>query len=76
VKRDKSPCIDVCDFSGAHGWCLGCARTRQECRDWKSMKPYSRNILLTELKKRMSAIKKDLAKASSRPSSRKTRRNG
>ena len=30
------------------------------------MKPYSRNILLNELKKRMSTIKNELAKASSR----------
>ena len=29
-KRKKSPCIDVCDFSGTKGWCRGCGRTREE----------------------------------------------
>ncbi|MBC8285270.1 MAG: DUF1289 domain-containing protein [Nitrospinae bacterium] len=56
MKRDKSPCIDVCEFSGSNGWCLGCGRTRQECRKWKEMKPYTRNILQKELKKRMIQI--------------------
>nr|WP_231870285.1 MULTISPECIES: DUF1289 domain-containing protein [unclassified Marinomonas] len=52
----KSPCIDVCDFSGPKGWCLGCGRTKPECQKWKSMKPYHMNILQKELKKRMSQI--------------------
>lgn len=64
MKRDRSPCIDVCEFSGPHEWCLGCARTRQECREWKSMKPYDRNILLKKLTKRMFAIKNQHPKAS------------
>jgi predicted Fe-S protein YdhL (DUF1289 family) len=53
----KSPCIDTCDFSGPKGWCLGCGRTRQECQEWKTIKPYTRNMLETELKKRVSKIK-------------------
>jgi predicted Fe-S protein YdhL (DUF1289 family) len=55
--KKKSPCIDACDFSGPKGWCLGCGRTRQECQEWKTIKPYTRNMLETELKKRVSQIK-------------------
>jgi len=57
MKKHKSPCIDVCEFTGPKGWCLGCGRTRGECDRWKAMKPYERNILGNELKKRMSQIK-------------------
>lgn len=57
MKRNQSPCIDVCEFSGPKGWCLGCGRTREECNEWKSMKPYAKNILVKELKKRMVKIK-------------------
>jgi predicted Fe-S protein YdhL (DUF1289 family) len=56
MKRRKSPCVDVCQFTGPRGWCLGCGRTRQECDQWKTMKPYARKILEKDLKKRMSRI--------------------
>ncbi|MDE2631704.1 MAG: DUF1289 domain-containing protein [Paracoccaceae bacterium] len=56
MKRRKSPCIDVCEFSGPNGWCLGCGRNRQECQKWKKMKPYEMNILQKELRKRLSQI--------------------
>ncbi|WOD06256.1 DUF1289 domain-containing protein [Marinomonas sp. GJ51-6] len=58
VKRQKSPCIDLCDFSGPKGWCLGCARTRLECNQWQKMKPYDKNKIEKELQKRMNQIKK------------------
>ncbi|SHI34764.1 hypothetical protein VA7868_03554 [Vibrio aerogenes CECT 7868] len=54
MKKQKSPCIDVCDFSGPKGWCLGCGRTREECQQWNKMKPYALNNLRKALKKRMS----------------------
>ncbi|PNQ54130.1 DUF1289 domain-containing protein, partial [Vibrio agarivorans] len=28
MKKQKSPCIDLCNFSSTKGWCLGCGRTR------------------------------------------------
>ncbi|RTZ21586.1 DUF1289 domain-containing protein [Vibrio penaeicida] len=56
MKKRKSPCIDMCDFSGVKGWCLGCGRTREECQKWKSMKPYAANLLQKELQKRMSKL--------------------
>ena len=57
MKRRKTPCIDICEFTGPKGWCIGCGRTRPECDKWYSMKPYDRNILLQQLKKRMTKIK-------------------
>ncbi|MFA0176433.1 DUF1289 domain-containing protein [Vibrio lentus] len=57
MKKQKSPCIDMCDFSNSKGWCLGCGRTREECKDWKSMKPYAINTLKKELIKRKSQMK-------------------
>jgi predicted Fe-S protein YdhL (DUF1289 family) len=56
MKRHKSPCIDKCDFSGPKGWCVSCARTIQECKEWKKMKPYDKNILENALKKRMAQM--------------------
>ena len=53
MKPAKSPCIDICDFSGPKEWCLGCGRTRSECDKWKKMKPYDIKILNGQLKKRM-----------------------
>lgn len=30
-----SPCIDVCRFDEATGWCLGCGMTKPEKKRWK-----------------------------------------
>jgi predicted Fe-S protein YdhL (DUF1289 family) len=57
MKKKKSPCINVCTFLGPSSYCLGCGRTRKECRDWNTMKSYARAKLQTELKKRMLRIK-------------------
>jgi predicted Fe-S protein YdhL (DUF1289 family) len=59
MKANKSPCIDVCQFSGPQGWCIGCGRTRDECQQWKSMKPYARQAVLRELKKRLARMAKE-----------------
>ena len=56
MKRKKSPCIDVCKFTGPKGWCLGCGRTEHECNQWKTMKPYARNALEKELQRRMAKM--------------------
>ncbi|WP_412564812.1 DUF1289 domain-containing protein [Thalassobius sp. MITS945101] len=58
MKKRKSPCIDVCEFTGPSGWCLGCGRTREECVRWKKMKPYEANIIEKELKIRMNKLAK------------------
>ena len=56
MKRSKSPCIDICDFSGTKGWWLGCGRTREESNKWKSMKPYARHAIEKQLKKRVDRL--------------------
>ena len=53
MRKPKSPCIDVCEFTGPNGWCLGCGRSRIECQKWKKMKSYEVNILQKQLKKRL-----------------------
>jgi len=55
-KNKKSPCINICEFSGPKGWCIGCGRTRDELKKWKSLKPYARTALDKELERRMSKI--------------------
>ena len=55
-KRKKSPCIDICEFSGPKGWCIGCGRTRDELKKWKTLKPFAKNALDKELVRRMSKI--------------------
>ena len=55
MKSQKSPCVDVCKFTGRNGWCIGCGRTREECQKWKN-KPFDIKILQKQLKKRMFLI--------------------
>jgi predicted Fe-S protein YdhL (DUF1289 family) len=33
-----SPCIDVCRYDEATGWCLGCGMTRKDKKHWKKEK--------------------------------------
>ena len=53
MKRNKSPCIDVCQFLGKNSWCIGSGRTLDECKKWKNMKPFATMRLLRDLAKRM-----------------------
>ncbi|MBT8152998.1 DUF1289 domain-containing protein [Epibacterium ulvae] len=56
MKKRKSPCIDLCEFTGPSGWCRGCGRTREECVRWKKMKPYEVNFIEKELNRRMTKM--------------------
>ena len=58
MKNRKSPCIEICQFTGPSGWCIGCGRTRAECAKWKKMKPYEANKIENELKQRMAKMAK------------------
>ena len=58
MKKRKSPCVDICQFIGPSGWCIGCGRTRSESARWKKMKPYEANKIEKELKQRMTKMKK------------------
>ena len=53
MKRNQSPCIGICKFTGVNHWCLGCGRTIEECREWKTMKPFGKKRLVKDLPKRM-----------------------
>ena len=50
--NNQSPCIELCQFDGKTGLCLGCLRTQSECREWKKMKPYRRHEILRERPRR------------------------
>ena len=47
-----SPCVSVCTIDDATGWCLGCARTLDEIRDWLIMTPEQKQDLLMVLNER------------------------
>jgi len=49
----KSPCIDICKFDKKTGWCLGCGRTKDECRKWKKAKKAKLKGVLAELPGRL-----------------------
>lgn len=50
-----SPCIDVCRYDEATGWCLGCGLTKPEKRRWKKAKAERPEIRAT-LPGRISAL--------------------
>jgi predicted Fe-S protein YdhL (DUF1289 family) len=54
----ESPCIDLCRFDGKTGFCLGCLRTREECREWKKMKDNRRHEILRDRRRRAAKLGK------------------
>jgi hypothetical protein len=44
----QSPCIDICKLDGKTGFCLGCLRTRDEIRAWKTMSDDLRRAVIHE----------------------------
>jgi uncharacterized protein len=52
----KSPCIDVCRFDGATGWCVGCGRTLPECREWKRASNARLKAISAELPHRLKRL--------------------
>jgi uncharacterized protein len=51
-----SPCVDVCIFDEATGWCLGCGRTRAECRRWRTAPRRDLQALSAQLPRRLRAL--------------------
>jgi predicted Fe-S protein YdhL (DUF1289 family) len=47
-----SPCIDVCKFDSETGFCIGCLRTRDECKTWKKMKDKHRRKIIDDRSRR------------------------
>ena len=50
-----SPCIDVCRFDEATGWCLGCGMARKDKKAWKKEKS-ARPAILQSLPPRLAAM--------------------
>jgi predicted Fe-S protein YdhL (DUF1289 family) len=50
-----SPCIDVCRYDEATGWCLGCGMTKPEKKRWKKHKD-ERPAIRAALPQRMSEL--------------------
>lgn len=44
----KSPCIELCQFDGKTGFCIGCLRTLAEAREWKKMTDHRRHQIINE----------------------------
>lgn len=53
-----SPCISICKFDEKTGLCLGCLRTKDECRQWKKMKDKHRARIIDERPRRRAKLKK------------------
>jgi uncharacterized protein len=50
-----SPCIDVCRYDEATGWCLGCGMSKLERKAWKREKPL-RGAIAAALPARLAAL--------------------
>jgi len=54
----ESPCISICKFDGKTGLCIGCLRTKDECKQWKKLKNKTRTKIIDERPKRAAKLKK------------------
>jgi predicted Fe-S protein YdhL (DUF1289 family) len=50
-----NPCIDVCRYDEATGWCLGCGMTKPEKQRWKKEK-VARTAIRAALPGRLSVL--------------------
>lgn len=48
----ESPCVDICKFDDKTGFCIGCTRTRDECKSWKKMKDKHRKKIIEDRARR------------------------
>jgi predicted Fe-S protein YdhL (DUF1289 family) len=53
-----SPCIGICKFDSKTGFCIGCMRTRDECKSWKKMKDKHRRKIVEDRARREHKLKK------------------
>ncbi|MFM0054277.1 DUF1289 domain-containing protein [Paraburkholderia phytofirmans] len=56
----QSPCIDICKLDGKTGFCLGCLRTRDEIRAWKTMSDDMRLAVIKERPGREAILKSEI----------------
>ncbi|MGO4327393.1 DUF1289 domain-containing protein [Cupriavidus sp. 2TAF22] len=52
-----SPCIKICKFDEATGYCKGCLRTRKECKAWKELKKKKRRKIIAARPEREVALR-------------------
>jgi len=52
----KSPCVDICKFDRRSGWCIGCGRTKDECKSWKKSPKHRRKAIKAELPHRLDKL--------------------
>jgi len=50
------PCIDVCRYDEATGWCLGCGLTKPEKKTWKKERKPDRAALRALLPARLADL--------------------
>ncbi|WP_184004443.1 MULTISPECIES: DUF1289 domain-containing protein [unclassified Paraburkholderia] len=55
----NSPCIDVCRFDRKSGLCVGCLRTREEIRGWKTMTDHRRHQVINDRSRRMAKLQRE-----------------
>lgn len=51
----ERPCIDICTYDDATGWCRGCGMTKPERKAWKR-EPLLRGAILAGLAARLEAL--------------------
>jgi predicted Fe-S protein YdhL (DUF1289 family) len=49
----ESPCIKVCTYEAASGFCTGCGRTLDEIARWSEMSSKERRRIMEELPARL-----------------------
>jgi len=52
----ESPCISICKFDEKTGLCVGCLRTKEECKQWKKLKNKARRRIIDDRPKRISEL--------------------
>jgi hypothetical protein len=53
----KNPCIDICKFDKKSGWCIGCGRSKDDCRDWKKASKKHLKEIVHDLPRRLKKLK-------------------
>jgi uncharacterized protein len=53
-----SPCIKICEFDRKTGLCIGCLRTKDECKQWKKLKDKQRVRIIDKRAERKARLKK------------------
>lgn len=58
----KSPCVEICRFDRATGWCIGCGRTLDGTRKWRKMPRPKLLGISAELPRRLNKLGDRVAK--------------